>query len=714
MLTNLTIGRFRIEKGIGQGGMGIVYRAYDTVLQRPVALKLLGTHLSGNDQALARFRREAETLMRLKHSNIALVYDFGEHEGRPYIAMEWVDGRTLKDILQEEKKMPLARGLHILEQIASALDYAHRHGIIHRDIKPANILIDEHDHATLVDFGVAWWDEEPSLTTTGVIVGTPLYMSPEQLLGQPLDGRSDLYSLAAIAYEMFGGSPPFGGHETSTPAVIHQQLYLPPPPLIEQNPAMPTHVGQALEKALSKLPADRFATGADFIRALRARPAPKTLPSFFRRKKTLWAGVAGVLLVILALSAYWQWGSGPLSGESHNAADTPILADSRPTPSPAPTISSTPAEATPVLPMDEPDGGEWPSVNGTERQYRYHESSIFPLAAAPRWHYQASQTLKTPLIIVEGQLFFPEGDTIQILDWRNGDPAETPPHLGAAMTAPLASWLDETFLLFAPTEDDQLYALDGYNYALRWRLNSDVISDEVVMQAVAPDGTLYLSLQDGALLGIDPGDGEVQVSLPLDDNAVVIQPPGMTATGVYLLDDHNTLSAMDSDSHTIVWQSGLTDRAVTPALPLEENGVVVVGEQDGSVQALSVLSGEERWQQVLEGSVTGLAYNYERLFVTTDAGWVYALQPEDGVIAWKQQVSSTALLPPLVNNEWVLTLSKTGALTLFSVENGDDWPDAELDLGISATQPPVFVGGWLFVQNEDGIWAFGPREVSSP
>ncbi|RUA16951.1 MAG: hypothetical protein DSY55_03065 [Clostridia bacterium] len=714
MLTPLAIGRFRIEKGIGQGGMGIVYRAYDTVLQRPVALKLLGTHLSGDEQALARFRREAETLIRLKHSNIALVYDFGEHEGRPYIAMEWVDGRTLKDILQEEGRMPLGRGLHILEQIANALDYAHHHGIIHRDIKPANILIDDHDHATLVDFGVAWWDEAPSLTTTGVIVGTPLYMSPEQLLGQPLDGRSDLYSLAVIAYEMFGGSPPFCGGETSTPAVIHQQLYLPPPPLLEQNPAMPEHVGRALEKAMSKLPADRFATGADFIRALRSHPVKKAPPSFFRRKKTLWAGVAGVLLVVLALSAFWQWGIGPSGGGSNNTPDASLRAASRPTSSPAPTISPTPADDSPAIPIEEPDGGNWQSVNGNERQFRYHESAIFPLAAAPRWHYQASQPLKIPLIIVEGQLFFPEGDAIQILNWRNGEPAETPSHLGASITAPLAAWLDEDFLLFASTEDDQLYALDGYNGALRWRLNSDAIPDEVLVQAVTPDGALYLSLRNGDQIGVDPADGETQFSLSLNDNAAVIQPPGMTATGVYLLDDQNTLTAMDADSHTLVWQTGLTDQASTPALPLEEAGVLAVGEQDGGVQALSVLSGEERWRQSLNGSVTGLAYNYERLFVTTAEGWLYALQPEDGVIIWEQHVTSAALLPPLVNDVWVLTLSDAGVLTLSSVENGDDWPEAGLDLGLSATQPPVFVGGWLFVQNEEGVWAFGPQEASSP
>ncbi len=270
------IGRYEVEAEVGRGGMGLVYRCYDPVHERQVALKLMAAHLSDNDTALARFRREAALVASLKHAHIATFHEFGEWASRPYFVMDWVDGRTLKDELATHHKLPLARCLALFAQLADAIGHAHAHGVIHRDLKPANIIIGPDDQATIVDFGVALLDTAPSLTTTGLIVGTPLYMSPEQIRGQDVDGRSDQYSLAVILYEMLTGQFPY--EAISVPAIYHHQLLGQPIPISERDPRLPAAIEAALNQALAKEPARRFATVADFNRALRRRAPRKTGP----------------------------------------------------------------------------------------------------------------------------------------------------------------------------------------------------------------------------------------------------------------------------------------------------------------------------------------------------------------------------------------------------------------------------------------------------
>ena len=221
-------GRFRIDAEVGRGSMGIVYRCYDPQQQQAVALKLLAPHLMSDTNALTRFRREADLIAKLHHPTIADFYEFGEYEQRPYIALQWIEGETLKQILAHKGYLPLAKCHNILVQLAAALDYAHNHGVIHRDLKPANILIHPNSQATIVDFGMALLESAPSITSTNLVVGTPLYMSPEQIQGKVLDGRSDQYSLAMIFYELLTGQPPFAPQKTAV-AVYHQQINILPP-----------------------------------------------------------------------------------------------------------------------------------------------------------------------------------------------------------------------------------------------------------------------------------------------------------------------------------------------------------------------------------------------------------------------------------------------------------------------------------------------------
>jgi len=270
------IGHYHLEAEIGRGGMGVVYRAFDPGLQRRVALKVIAPHIASELPALARFRREAATTARLHHPNIAAAYEAGEHDGQPYIVFEWIEGEPLSALIDRAGRLPLDRALRLFDQLASALDYAHAHGVLHRDLKPDNILVTPDDQPVIIDFGLAWLATQTALTATGAFFGTPRYMAPEQFLGHNLDGRADLYSLAIVLYEMLASRPPFS--DESIHALYHKHLFVEPPAISDFTPDLPTAVAYTLAQALAKRPEDRFPTGADFSVALRAPVPPNGLP----------------------------------------------------------------------------------------------------------------------------------------------------------------------------------------------------------------------------------------------------------------------------------------------------------------------------------------------------------------------------------------------------------------------------------------------------
>jgi serine/threonine-protein kinase len=275
-LADALADRYRIERGpdgelclLGRGGAATVYLAYDVRHDRQVALKVIHPELVAS-VGTERFLREIRFIAKLSHPHILPLFDSGEADGTLYYVMPYLRGETLRQRLVREKQLPLSAALRVAREVALALDYAHRDGVVHRDIKPENILLED-DQAVVADFGVATAMEaaaEPDrLTQTGLAVGTPAYMSPEQAGGgTQLDGRSDLYSLGCVLYEMLGGQPPYTG---ATPqSVMSQQVIAPLPPLRARRPEVPEPVEQVLAKALAKEPADRFATAAEFTTAL--------------------------------------------------------------------------------------------------------------------------------------------------------------------------------------------------------------------------------------------------------------------------------------------------------------------------------------------------------------------------------------------------------------------------------------------------------------
>ncbi len=260
------LGRYLVQEEIGRGGMARVYRAFDTSLKRTVALKVMAPHLALDPEFERRFEREAVTVANLRHPNIVTVYDIGEANGLRYIAMEYVRGRTLHAVIRERGALGLAMAISIIAPIADALDHAHAQGAVHRDIKPHNILIDIEGRVLLTDFGIAQAPDGERLTRTGIFMGTPEYISPEQASAQRVDGRSDLYSLAIVTYEIITGVVPFSG---ATPQLIMAHVQSLPPPPSSLAPREPPELDLVLARALAKRPEQRFGSGAAFVEALR-------------------------------------------------------------------------------------------------------------------------------------------------------------------------------------------------------------------------------------------------------------------------------------------------------------------------------------------------------------------------------------------------------------------------------------------------------------
>ena len=278
-LVGRTLGRYQIIEALGEGGMAQVYKAFQPGLERVVAIKVLPEYYMRDERFLARFQREAQAIAQLSHPNILPVYDFGSEDGVTYIVMQYVEGGTLKDLMDQAPSYDRIGDL--LGQVADALDYAHGQGVLHRDVKPGNILIERERRVLLSDFGLAKMvDSQEHITATGVGIGTPAYMSPEQGQGEAVDARTDVYALGVIIYEMITGRVPFRAETPMAVIIKHVTAPLPLPRTI--NPAVPESVERVILKALAKSKEDRYPSAGAMMTAYRdalaEAPGPLVAP----------------------------------------------------------------------------------------------------------------------------------------------------------------------------------------------------------------------------------------------------------------------------------------------------------------------------------------------------------------------------------------------------------------------------------------------------
>ena len=287
-LRRATGGRYRIVRRLGGGGMATVYFATHAILDRPLAIKVLHAHLARDGEMVERFRREAEASCRLVHPHICSILDYGEVDGAVYLVMPFLPGGSLADLLVRERTVAYPLSASVAAQMAVALDYAHRRGIVHRDVKPDNVLFDEDRNALLTDFGIATARFHGRLTGTGRAMGTPHYMSPEQAMGKLVDGRSDLYAVGVMLYEMLLGFPPFDGADSYSVGYKHVHEQPVAPEVVDSR--IPQQLSAIIMRCLAKSAAERYQRAGDLADALIAflvdRGAPELRTAWRARRPT--------------------------------------------------------------------------------------------------------------------------------------------------------------------------------------------------------------------------------------------------------------------------------------------------------------------------------------------------------------------------------------------------------------------------------------------
>jgi len=304
--------RYRVIGVLGKGGMGEVYRAYDTELRSEVAIKIVRSERDDHPEALARFRREIALARKVTSANVLRVYDLAEHAGLRFLTMELVDGEDLAAMMKRDRHMPLERVLSIVRQVCAGLAAAHAQGVVHRDLKPANVLVDNSGNVRVADFGLARSIDDSGVTASGAILGSPAYMSPEQVKGAPVDERSDIYSLGVMLYQLLAGEPPFRG--LSPHAVMEMRLHKKPPPMRELNPDVPPYLEPIVARCLALAPEDRYRTVRELIddldRASHGSAATPALPAQPDKHERRWlapAIAAGAAATIVGVVAFIAW-----------------------------------------------------------------------------------------------------------------------------------------------------------------------------------------------------------------------------------------------------------------------------------------------------------------------------------------------------------------------------------------------------------------------
>lgn len=628
---------------IGRGGMGVVYRAYQPALDRTIALKVLSPDLAHQPGLVARLHREAISAARLRHPNIALLYEFGQADHTPFLAMEYVPGSSLRRLLEAGKLSP-ERVLAILQQIGDALDYAHGLGIVHRDVKPSNIVVCPGDHAVLIDFGLAEMAESSLLTADSVVLGTPHYMAPEQAAGRGTDARSDQYALAAVAYELLTGTPPF--HGRSSTAVVHAHIYELPPPPTERCPALPVAVNAVLLRALSKTPQQRYPSLATFVAALRSALAAPPAPSLRPKRRRLLALTIGIGLMAVFLLTTLQ---RDVQGGS---------------------IQDQQAE-----------GGARSGV---------------PLPQQIVWSYDSNLVGGPAPVVVDATLVVGTLDgAVVALRAESGDVRWYISSVDGRKTifgAPTAG----DGLIFVGSTDEEVFGLSLDSGGVIWRRR---VVGGVQLAPILDNERLIVTTTKGYIYVLQAGSGQVIWSRPL---ALGMQVPTVSASRIFATADRS-LSALDIRSGTIDWEFETASMITTQ--PTVFGNVVLVGTERGVLHALSIVSGQEQWRSQMHGALKAApAVASDVIFVVDQAGGVTALSADGRTVLWHFDTAAAITTTPLLADDKLFFGGSNGVFYALDARSGRQ--AARIELGGSVISPPVLGAGLIYVR-ADQIYALG-------
>jgi serine/threonine-protein kinase len=623
--------------------MGIVYRAYEPALDRPIALKILAPELAHQPGFVARLRREAISAARLRHPNIALLYEFGQADETTFLAMEYVPGQSLRQLLAAGP-LPTERALSILSQIGQALDYAHAMGIVHRDVKPSNILVGPRDHAVLIDFGLAEMAESSLLTADGAVLGTPHYMAPEQADGRGAAARSDQYALAAVAYEMLTGVPPFHGRGAT--AVVYAHVHEPPTPPNERRPALPSAVNAVLLRALSKNPDERYPSLEAFVDDLRAALAAPVVLHRPRGRRPWLIGLAGGATLLAALALL-------LLRSEPGAGQQPARA------------SVAPRTGVPL-----------------PRQVVWSQGFRPAGAAAPAFE---GETLVVDTL--DGAVVALRADTGEVR-WRRtrGGGRETvfgAPNVGLG-------------IVFAGSIDEEVYGFSLESGGLIWH----TAVQGSVQQAPALDrDRLIVTTDKGYIYVLQAGSGQVIWGRPL---AAGLQRP--TASGGQIFVGAGRLiTALDASSGTTTWEFEAASAITTQ--PVMSGPVVIVGTERGQLYALRAADGQVLWRARLNGALSAApAVSPGAIFVVDRAGGLTALTFDGKRVLWQFNAGAAINATPLLADGKLLFGASNGVMFAVDAENGHLLARTQLSGSIDAA--PALGAGLIFVR-ADQVYALG-------
>lgn len=656
--------------------MGVVLRGQDETLGRTAAIKLLSPDRVSNPAARSAFQREAKAISRLKHAHIASLYEYGDDPNEPFLAMEWVEGRSLKELI-DEGPLPLDRAVSLLGQMLSALDYAHSLGIIHRDIKPANLMLKEglgEPQLIIVDFGLATTltDSGGTTSVTGPLFGTPLYLPPEVAAGEKVDGRADLYCAALVFYEMLTAKTVFGPGTVTE--IISHHLHAQRPVLSEHAPHLPVALDDVVRKALNRFPDYRYQTGKEFSEAValalqpgapvatesepevEAKPAAKPMSNV--RKFLLFVCV----IVILAGLSFWALIIYLMIFPDHPRTASP---------SPTASVSSSPTASSPVA-MDSPSATASPK--GPVR---------------PNLAWQSSSNDGRYLAEGKSLLIVSGAETCQALQAATGEVVWKTTAGGRPVLFPASEPTQvllqqpRGWISFELSTGKKLWSLD-----LKTPVLSGVVSDDEILYTTA----------GSEIVAVDPSDGSIawkaRSSAPL--SAV---PPAIGPSELIVATAGPQVRAFDLRTHQEAWH--IKPPARPTCFALAPKGILVIGCDDGQSACVSQRAGKPLWSSPVSQATSVLnILAWTDQTIIAGAGGEIGSYDEEGNLQWMFQAGEELSGPVEYDGEIIRLTTKSAQLSGVSLSTGRDaWPSIDLaqgDKSKAVATGPLCAEEWLF------------------